>query len=193
MAPAPGGPEIATREPRPNGTFFRLSGPVSFWEGKTGVRSPNQGRSSAGSAGAPFTVSMRTREGWRSLRRALRAGPLTSSPARSSQRRIWAGETYTSSRVCPAGSTRTKPLPLASTSSTPVAIVSSEISSSTTSGSSSATGARRPRPPRATAPCGPLERLFRRDLVGLVVGLIVGGALGRSLGRSLGGALGSSL
>ncbi len=146
----PGGPAIATRDPRPIGASFSDFGAFSFCDGNTGVRSPNQGRSSTGSAGAPFTVSMRTSEGWRSFRRGGRAGPLTSSPARISQRRICAGETYTSSRDWAAGSTRTKPLPLARMSSTPVAISSSEISSSTTSGSSSTTSEEgfRPRPPR---------------------------------------------
>ena len=62
-------------------------------DGNTAVRSPNQGRSSGGSASAPFTVVTRISEGWRSLRRGGRTGPLTWSPERSSQRRIWAGET----------------------------------------------------------------------------------------------------
>ena len=180
VAPAPGGPAIATREPRPSGASFSDFGASSFCDGKTGVSSANRGRSSAGSAVPPFTVSTLTSEGWRSLRRGRRAGPLTWSPARSSQRRIWAGETYTSSGDWPpAGATRTKPLPLARMSSTPVAISSSEISSSTTSGSSSmalsaiVVGRRRRAPAAASATPAPrraLERLLGGDLVRAVVG-----------------------
>ncbi len=45
------------------------------------------------SGSSPLTYSMRTRARWRSPRRGERAGPATSSPARSSQRRIWEAET----------------------------------------------------------------------------------------------------
>ena len=41
----------------------------------------------------PLTDSTRTSARWRSPRRGARAGPLTSSPGRSSQRRIWEAET----------------------------------------------------------------------------------------------------
>ena len=93
VAPAPGGPATATREPRPNGSLRSDAGPSIRADGKTAVRSLNQGRSSGGSASAPLTVATRISEGWRSLRRGGRSGPLTTSPALSSQRRIWAGET----------------------------------------------------------------------------------------------------
>ena len=60
--------------------------------GVIGVRLSKRGaRSSTG--GSPLTFSTRTSEGRRSPRRAGLTGPLTSSPERSSQRRIWAGET----------------------------------------------------------------------------------------------------
>ena len=59
--------------------------------GCTGVASASRVRSAPGSA--PLTVSTWISAGWRSPRRGLRAGPATSSPRCSSQRRIWDGET----------------------------------------------------------------------------------------------------
>ena len=76
VAPAPGGPAISTREPLPYGAAFSEEGAARRVEGNTGVRSPNQARCSGGSASAPFTLSTRTSEGWRSLRRGGRTGPL---------------------------------------------------------------------------------------------------------------------
>ena len=59
--------------------------------GCTGVRSSNSERSPSGSC--PLTEATRTSARWFSPRRGSRAGPLTSSPGRSSQRRIWDAET----------------------------------------------------------------------------------------------------
>ncbi len=63
VEPAPGGPAIATREPRPNGVSLSSSGAPSRARAKTGVRSAKNGRSAGGSAGPPFTASTRTSEG----------------------------------------------------------------------------------------------------------------------------------
>jgi hypothetical protein len=111
---------MATREPRPNGTSASASGPASTCVGHVAVRSLKRGRSVGGSAGASLTDSTRMSDGWRSLRRGGRIGPETSSPERSSQRRICAGETYTSSRDWRYGSARRKPLPFGSTSRMPL-------------------------------------------------------------------------
>ena len=83
------------------GTRPIASGTGSFSVGCTAVRSENSGRSSGGSASRPLTCSTRTSEGCFSLRRAGRIRPETSSPPRSSQRRIWAADTYTSAAWSP--------------------------------------------------------------------------------------------
>ena len=62
-------------------------------EGHAAVSVSKRGRSDGESASWPFTVATRTSDGCRSLRRGGRTGPATSSPGRSSQRRICAGET----------------------------------------------------------------------------------------------------
>ena len=53
--------------------------------------SSNSGRASV-CGSSPLTVSTWTSARWRSPRRGSRAGPATSSPGRSSQRRTWAAE-----------------------------------------------------------------------------------------------------
>ncbi len=63
VAPEPGGPAIATREPLPKGAESSPSGLGSFSVANTAVSCSKRGRSAGGSGGWPLTESMRTSDG----------------------------------------------------------------------------------------------------------------------------------